>query len=196
MASHGQWGSNAGDDDYKEAWVEQERSKQNDSTAGWIYIGIDTRHDDIVKIGLTAGLLGTRASGSQNPFYALLCAFKVKDGVDSNIIHSIEDAALNLMNRFYQRIHHVNSGRPSEWFYAPPLEVRDLVHDFVYERFNAYMHCYYCQERGMGVIYSWENTRLLDKGAASPYQAADLSNPPPQFECLMPPGCGAECDCW
>lgn len=183
-------------DDYKHAWVERERLRQENSTTGWIYVGVDIRHNNIAKIGLTTGSPATRASSSQNPFFVLLCAFKVKDGVDPKMVHQIEDAIICMLSISYKRINHVNSGRPSEWFYILPSEMRRIVHDFLYEKFSYYMHCYHCSERDIGVIYSWENARLLGHATSSPYRATDLSNPPIAFECLMPPGCGADCDCW
>lgn len=183
-------------DDYKHAWVERERLRQENSTAGWIYVGVDTRHGNIAKIGLTTGSPATRASSSQNPFFALLCAFKVKDGVDCKMVNEIERAVISTLSRSYQRIHHVNSGRKSEWFCILPSDMRGLVHDFIYEKFGQYMYCYHCPERNIGVIYSWENARLLGQGTSSTYRATDLSSPPIAFECRTPPGCGADCYCW
>ncbi|MEX0166828.1 GIY-YIG nuclease family protein [Pseudomonas brassicacearum] len=189
-------GQNWWDDDYKQSYLEEERGRQESSTIGWIYIGVDTRQNDIAKIGLTTKLLGTRASCSQNPFYALLCAFKIKDGVSPDQIHKIEGAVIALLTKNYQRINHYSSERPSEWFYANPTEMRDLVHDFLYDQFSWNMHCYYCHEREMGVIYSWEHNQLIGNGKRMPYRAVDLSNPSVAFECSSPPGCGAVCDCW
>lgn len=176
--------------------MEQERLRQENSTAGWIYIGIDVRHNNIAKIGLTTKLLGTRASCSQNPFYTLLCAFKIKDGVNSDKIHQIEGEVIDLLSRYYQRINHYSSERPSEWFYGDPSNVRNLVHDFLYDNFNWHMHCYHCNERDLGVIYSWENKQYIENGQRTPYRAIDLSTPPVALECSFPPGCGADCDCW
>ena len=183
-------------DDYKHAWVERERLRQESSLTGWIYIGVDTRHDNIAKIGLTTGSPATRASSSQNPFFVLLCAFKVKDGVAPKIVHNIENAIIEILSKNYRRICHVSSGRQSEWFHIIPSEMRWFVHDFLYERFNNYMNCYYCSERNVGVVKSWENSRLLGQGVSSPYRATDLSDPPINFDCFMPPGCGDNCDCW
>jgi hypothetical protein len=183
-------------DDYKQAWVARESLRQENSVVGWIYVGMWTEQNDRAKVGLTTGTLGTRASSSQNPFYTLLCAFKVKDGVSSSKIHEIEQSVIRKLAQHYQRINHVESGRLSEWFYADPHEFRDLIHDFLFEFHSQHMHCYYCSERDVGVIRSWENSRVLGKGYNSPYQALDLSNPPIPFSCRMPPGCGDDCDCW
>jgi len=182
--------------DFKEGSVEYERQRQENSTVGWIYIGFDTQDNRIAKIGKTTNSLGTRAYSSGNTRYALLCAFKIQEGFNSDTVKRIEDAVKDFLWRRYERMKFVNSGEWSEWFVVTPSEMRAVVHDFLYEEFSTYMHCYFCPDRDVGVIYTWENTHLLGKGAASPYQAVDTSNPPPAFECSMPPGCGAECDCW
>jgi hypothetical protein len=91
-------------DDYKMAWCERERLRQENSINGWIYIGLDTRFNNMAKIGLTTGQLGTRASGSQNPFYVLLCAFKIKEGVAPEKVAEIEGAVINLLSQRYERI--------------------------------------------------------------------------------------------
>ena len=123
-------------DDYKMEWCERERLRQENSVNGWIYVGLDTRHDKMAKIGLTTGQLGTRASGSQNPFYALLCAFKIREGVAAVKASEIEVNIINHLSQYYVRISHVTSGRLSEWFYANPLEMRLVVHHFLYEKYS------------------------------------------------------------
>lgn len=148
------------------------------------------------KTGLTTGSLGTRASGSQNPFYSLLCAFKIKEGVDSKNVIDMENAIINFLSQSYLRISHNTLGGFSEWFYIIPLEMRLLVHNFLYDNFNQYMHCYYYSERSIGVIYSWENKQLLEGVSPTPYRANDLSSPPIDPNCFMPGGCDADCDCW
>lgn len=183
-------------DDYKMAWCEQERLRQENSINGWIYVGLDTRYDNMAKIGLTTGQLGTRASGSQNPFYALLCAFKIREGVAAVKVSEIEVNIINHLSQYYVRISHVTSGRLSEWFYANPLEMRQVVHDFLYEKYSWEMYSYHCSERDVGVIYSWENKQFLSGVPRNPYQANDLSSPPVDSACYMPGGCGADCDCW
>ncbi len=183
-------------DDYKSGYVAKESLRQENSINGWIYIGVDTRDNNIAKIGLTTGALGTRASASQNPSYALLCAFKIRDGVTSDKVAEIESSAIDFLDKNYKRIHHVTSGRPSEWFNAKPSEMRELVHEFLYQNYSSFMYCYHCFERDIGVINSWENTQLLRGISRTPYQASDLSSPPVNPACFMPGGCGAECDCW
>ncbi len=183
-------------DDYKMAWCERERLRQGNSINGWIYIGLDTRFNNMAKIGLTTGKLGTRASGSQNPFYVLLCAFKIKEGVAPEKVAEIEGAVINLLSQHYERIPHQTSGRPSEWFYVNPLVMREVVHDFLYDKYSWDMYSYHCSERDIGVIYSWENKHFLHGAYRSPYQANDLSSPPVDPACYMPGGCGANCDCW
>lgn len=184
------------ENDYKIAWCEQERLRQENSVDGWIYIGLDTRFCDMAKIGLTTGKLGTRASGSQNPFYALLCAFKIKEDVPPGKIAEIENAVIIFLSRMYKRILHTTSGKPSEWFYANPHEMRGQVHDFIYSNYNWCMCSYHCSERDIGVIHSWENNKILYNAARNPYQANDLSAPFPDPNCYMPGGCGADCNCW
>lgn len=183
-------------DDYKMDYLENERRRQELSIVNWIYIGVDTRFGNMTKIGLTTGSLGTRASGSQNPFYSLLCAFKIKDGVEPRIVKHIEDSIISLLSQKYFRINHVTTGRPSEWFYADPWEVRTLVDYFLCDNFSGNMYSYYCVERDKCVIYSWENRKLIYGGVRSPYQANDLSSPPVDPACYMPGGCGADCNCW
>ena len=182
--------------DHKAAFIEQQEFRQEHSTVGWFYIGVYTGRWDRAKIGMTTGALGTRASSPQNPEYALLCAFKVKDGTEPGVFNTIDKDVKGMLGGRYQCINHVTSGKKSEWFYAKPTEFRTLVHDFLYEKYGYYMHCYYCSERDIGVINSWENNRLLHGGSASSYQANDLSNPPVAPECLVPPGCGEDCQCW
>lgn len=183
-------------DDLKTGLLARDRRKEELSTEGWIYIGVDTLRPGMAKVGLTTGGLGTRASGSQNPFYTLLCAFKVRHDVSREKLHEIESSVIQMLEHHYQRIPHTGSGFQSEWFYVNPNELRQVVHDFLYERHSSYMHCHHCWERDMGVIESWENNVLLGKGSAVPYRASDLSNPPIPFACSMPPGCGEDCDCW
>lgn len=183
-------------DDYKMASCERERLREENSISGWIYVGLDIRYTNMAKIGLTAGQLGTRASGSQNPFYALLCAFKIRERVAPEKIAEIERSVIDLLSQHYERIHHQTSGRPSEWFYVNPFDMREVVHDFLYEKYSEEMYSYYCSERNFGVIYSWENMRFLHGTSRNRYQANDLSSPPVDSACYMPGGCGADCDCW
>ena len=181
--------------DYKSEWVESKRLRQENSIDGWIYIGVDTRFDNMAKVGLTTGRLGTRASGSQNPSYALLCAFKIKEGVASKNIKEIENAVIDFLSESYKRIPHKTSGRFSEWFYVKPSEMREHVQYFLSDNYRCDMRCYYCSVRDIDVIYSWENTMLLERAFRSPYQANDLSSPPVDPACFMQGGCGAGCDC-
>lgn len=182
--------------DYKLAAVEEERLRQENSTDCWIYIGKDIRFDNEAKIGLTNGCLGTRASSSQNPYYTLFCAFKVKQGTDPIKLAEIEDAVKAMLGSRYDVIPHYGSGMNSEWFRVSPQEMREEVHFFLYEHYAWYMNCYYCSDRDIGIINGWENNRLINGGDNLRYGARDLSNPPVSFECLTPPGCGAHCDCW
>lgn len=184
-------------DDYKSAEVERERLEQANSTDWWIYIGLDIQRTNMAKIGLTSGDLGTRASSSQNPFFTLLCGFKVKDGIGPIKLKKIEDAVIAMLESRYVQINHFGTGRKSEWFYVSAHIMRELVHDFLYDQYSQYMYCYHCHERDMGVIHSWQNNGSINGGKNSRYHASDLSNPPVAFECLTPPGCGAaDCDCW
>lgn len=183
-------------DDYKMTSCEWERLRQENSTNGWIYVGLDTRYDNMAKIGLTTGQLGTRASGSQNPFYALLCAFKIKEGVAPEKVSEIEGAVIAFLSQHYERIRHQTSGRFSEWFYVHPFEMRGVAYDFLTENYSWEMYGYHCFSRGIGVIYSWENKQLLSRAPRNPYQSNDLSSPPVDFACYMPGGCGADCNCW
>lgn len=182
--------------DYKMELLEQESFRQESSTENWIYIGTDIQRPNMAKIGLTTGLLGTRASGSQNPFYTLYCAFKIKDGVNPKKVSAIEDSVKKFLSELYECIPHETSGRPSEWFYVTPMEMRECVHDFLYKFFSWEMHCYHCHIRDIGVIYSWENSKFNGGASRTPYQAQDLSSPPVDPNCYMPGGCGADCDCW
>lgn len=182
--------------DYKTQWLEKEALRQAHSVENWIYIGTDIHRPDIAKIGLTIGRLGTRATGSQNPFYTLLCAFKIKEGVDRAKVSEIENAVIGYLSTSYERIRHETTGRFSEWFRVTPSEMREMVHDFLYKNFSWEMYCYHCDIRDVGVIWSWENARLMRGSARTPYQAHDLSSPPTDPNCYMPGGCGADCDCW
>ena len=182
--------------DYKTESLEQERLRQENSTENWIYIGTDIHRPKIAKIGLTTSLLGTRASGSQNPFYTLFCAFKIKDEVDAKKVSLIEGSVKDFLSGLYDCIPHETSGRLSEWFYVTPMEMRERVYDFLYEKFSLEMHCYHCNIRDVGVIYSWENSKLIGGSSRTPYQAKDLSSPPVDPNCYMPGGCGEDCDCW
>lgn len=182
--------------DYKMDWVENERLRQDNSTINWIYIGVDTGREGIAKIGLTTGSLGTRSNGTQNPFYALLCAFKIKEGVNDDRVAIIEDSVKKILSASYRCIPHKISGRLSEWFCVTPIEMRQHVHDFLYENFSREMHCYHCNIRDIGVICGWENPEFLQGRSRPRYQANDLSSPPVDPNCYMPGGCGENCDCW
>jgi hypothetical protein len=182
--------------DYKMEWLEDERFRQDNSTTNWIYIGVDTEREGMAKIGLTTGSLGTRSSGTQNPFYALLCAFKIKEGVNPDRVAIIEDSVKTFLSKSYRCIPHRISGRLSEWFYVTPTEMRERVNDFLYENFSWEMHCYRCDIRDIGVIYSWENTEFRQGRSRPRYQVNDLSSPPVDPNCYMPGGCGEDCDCW
>ena len=185
--------------DYKEEWCHRENLRQENSTDGWIYIGVDTNRNDMFKVGLTTGSLATRASGSQNPFYTLLYAFKVKEGIRPKKITEIVKVVINFLSQYYRRINHQASGRLSEWFYTEASEmprIRDIVHDFLYDNYSWEMNCYHCSERNIGVIYSWENEQLLLGTSRTPYRATDLSDPPVDSSCYMPGGCGQDCNCW
>ena len=95
--------------DYKHEYIHRENLKQQMSTVGWIYIGIDIRQDNIAKIGLTTKSLATRAGCSQNPFYTLLCGFKIKHGVEPQKVHQIEAAVIEFLDGINQRISHYNT---------------------------------------------------------------------------------------
>jgi hypothetical protein len=182
--------------DYKTESLEQEALRQSNSVENWIYVGTDIHRPDIAKIGLTRGRLGTRATGSQNPFFTLLCAFKIKEGVASEKVSAIESAVIGDLSTSYERVRHVTTGRHSEWFRVAPNEMRERVYDFLYKTFIREMYCYHCDLREVGVIYSWENTNILKGSARAPYRAQDLSSPPIDPNCYMPGGCGADCNCW
>lgn len=183
-------------DDYKLDSLEQERLRQERSTIGWIYIGIDVARQNISKIGLTTDRLGTRASGSQNPYFALFCAFKIREGVSESKVHEIEDSVIKFLSQYYQRINHYSSCRYSEWFVVNAQEMRDCVHNFLYDQYSSEMYSYWCNDRDIGVIHSWENTQLLQAKLRPEYKASDLSSPPVDSNCYMPGGCGRDCNCW
>ncbi|MES2018695.1 MAG: GIY-YIG nuclease family protein [Pseudomonadota bacterium] len=190
-------------DDYKESWVEQERLRQQNSTICWIYIGIDTQRSGEIKVGKTTGELGTRASSTQNPYYTVFHAFKIKHQSTAATIASIEASVFDMLDKKYVRIKHWGSSKPSEWFkvkpgaseWLTPETLTDLIEIFLYELHSSHMYCYYCVTRGRGVIHGWRNP--LIKGNVPSYQATDLSSPPVSIECLMPGGCGDEnCHCF
>lgn len=182
--------------DYKHEYIHRENLKQQMSTVEWIYIGMDIRQDNIAKIGLTTKSLATSASCSQNPYYTLLCGFKIKEGVEPKKVREIEAAVINFIDSNNQRIYHYHTNRPSEWFQISPFTIRDTIHDFLYDNFSQYMYCYHCNERNVGVIQSWENKYLLEGIPRTPYKAEDLSSPPVSSDCYMQGGCGEDCDCW
>lgn len=184
------------DHDYKIDYLIEEQRYQRESADGWIYIGVDKCRDQIAKIGLTGGLASTRDSSSQNPFYTLFCAFKVKAGIDPCVLRQIESAAKEFLKRRYVVLPHVGSARDSEWFRVSPEIMRSEVRDFLSANFMRHMYGYHCHDREIDVIYEWENTALLYGCAREPYVARDLSDPFPAPECMTPPGCGADCDCW
>src|SRR4051812_27992708 len=91
-------------DDYKAAHVERERLRQENSVEWWIYIGVDVERRHLSKIGLTSGKLGTRATGTQNTFYMLYFAFKVKHGIGEARLEAIEDAIIAELEKEYRRL--------------------------------------------------------------------------------------------
>ncbi|WP_175888358.1 GIY-YIG nuclease family protein [Burkholderia contaminans] len=199
MAINKNWRDEFNEDDYddfKSSQVGWERLRQENSDIGWIYIARNIRNPHEAKVGKTTIKLGTRASSTGNPYYALLCAFKIKEGVSPDTIEAIEKSTHRMLDENFERIYHVSSGEKSEWFIADPFEVKEMVHDFLYNNHGMHMHCYHCSGRDIGVIYSWENNSSINEGRKPPYQATDCSNPPVSFECFAPPGCGSGCDCW
>lgn len=184
-------------DDYKMAWVEKERLRQENSENGWIYVGMDSRSDDRAKVGLTKNGLATRASSSHNPDYMPYCGFKIKEGVSREAIRRIEAETICELERRFARIKHKGSGKVSEWFMASPGELREACNEFLSNHHSSSMDGYHCFDRDMNVVKSWENDRVLRGGENKPFEASDLSNPPVAFECYMPGGCGAaDCDCF
>lgn len=187
-----------GHDDYKTAALKKERLPQENSKDGWIYIGRDSRPPDTAKIGLTTNGLSTRASSSHNPTYVHYCAFKVKEGVTEKEIKAIEESTIGALTESFERLNHDGTGKPSEWFAASPVELREVVVDHLSALHSPSMDGYRCSDRDMLVIKSWEDDRIL-RGAEKnkPYEASDLSNPPVVYECYLPGGCGAaHCDCF
>lgn len=184
-------------DDHKSAYIERERLRQENSVEWWIYIGVDIERLHLSKIGLTSGSLGTRATGTQNTFYTLYFAFKVKHGIGRAKLKEIEDAIIAMLELRYERLSH-RTGRKSEWFVISADEMREEIYYFLCQTRYIYdMKGYFCQDRDMWVIETWQNLNLLEGKAMPPYRAKDHSNPPVAFECLMPPGCGAlDCTCW
>nr|WP_313093224.1 GIY-YIG nuclease family protein [Moraxella sp. CTOTU48268] len=181
--------------DYKMQVLEDEYKRQYNSVKAWIYIGIDTDRMEMAKIGLTTGELQTRATSSQNPFYTLLVAFKVKVGIDSFQIAQIERAVLTEVAKHYDRIDHYNTGRRSEWFYGDPYEIRDFVQNFLYNEYSKEMNSYYCHIRDQGFINGWENELFLYGKTRNPYQVSDISKPPENPDCYNYGGCGdTECE--
>ena len=181
--------------DYKMQSLEDEHKRQYNSVEAWIYIGIDTDRMGMAKIGLTNGELQTRATSSQNPFYTLLVAFKVKVGISSSEIAQIERAVLTEVAKYYEPINHYNTGRRSEWFYGNPYEIRDFVHNFLYNEYYREMNSYHCGIRDQGFINGWENEHFLHGKTRNTYQVSDISNPPENPDCFNYGGCGdAECE--
>ncbi|GAA0319198.1 GIY-YIG nuclease family protein [Psychrobacter aestuarii] len=155
----------------------RETLRQMESNESWIYIGVDIRYDNMAKIGLTTKALASRASSSQNPYYTLLCGFKIKEGVEAKKIHKIEAAIISFLDQSYERIDHCKSGKPSEWFCVNPIEVRKEIHDFLYEKFEKYMFCIWCETTDIVFIKYWENKSLLEGTIKASNIAQDLSSP-------------------
>lgn len=185
------------DRDYKSEWLEQEGQRQAESVTSWIYVGVDTRHPDEAKIGLTGGQLGTRASSPQNPYYTLFRAFKVKDGTSREKLKEIETAIKEMLSANYEPVAHYGSGSFSEVYKVSPQEMTEVVNNYLLKRFGSYILWYYCDQRDIGVIEGWENDKYIRDGVNLSYKPRDLSSPPISLECLTPPGCGdPDCKCW
>ena len=182
-------------DDHKAAWVAKQELRQSNSIEWWIYIGIDINRENMAKIGLTSGTLSTRATSTQNPFYTIYCAFKVKEGTNEVQLKQIETAIINRLWKDFTREKHITTGRWTEWFYVSPQLMRVIVHEFLCENFSQFMNCYWCPDRGC-VINGWQNTERLHGRLNAPFHVSDISDQPVDFACLTPPGCGADCDCW
>ncbi|MGC9661198.1 hypothetical protein BFR77_00160 [Acinetobacter pittii] len=178
--------------DYEIQYIERKRREEFNSTENWIYIGIDTDRPTMFKVGLTTHKLSSRHSSSQNPFYTLLVAFKVKIGISGTKVKEIETAVLREISKFYQPINHYNSGNRSEWFYGDPLQARDFVNDFLYENYSYEMNCYYCHIRQRGIVYGWENERYLYLKKKTPYKVSDITTQPEDPDCYNYGGCGDE----
>jgi len=178
--------------EYEIQQIEAKYREELSSTQNWIYIGIDTARTNTFKIGLTTRELNTRHSSSQNPFYTLLVAFKVKINIEKNKVKEIEQALIREIARYCIPINHYNSNNSSEWFYGNPLEIRDFVNDFLYENYSYEMNCYYCDIRQRGIILGWENEHYLHDKAKKPYQVNDITTQPNNPDCYNYGGCHNE----
>lgn len=193
-------------DCHKEASNEWEHRRQENSTVGWIYLGVDVERAGEVKVGKTSGKLITRASSTENTRYTLYHAFKVRDGVSQAQIDKIEKDVHQTLSQHYERLNHYGSGDKSEWFkrkpddpdpsVLTPHEVKEVVENRLLDKHWSSMYCYQDHDRDIGVIKGWQNDRLINNGTRAPYYASDLSSPPVSPECMTPPGCGLDCDCW
>ena len=177
--------------EYEIQQIEARYRRESDSDQNWIYIGIDTQRSGMFKIGLTTRELDTRHSSSQNPFYTLLAAFKVRVDIDEKKVKEIEQSLIREIARSCQLINHY-SGKSSEWFYGNPLDMKDFVNDFLYQNYSYEMNCYYCNIRERGIVLGWENERYLYNKPKNLYQMTDTTTQPENPDCYNYGGCGDE----
>ncbi|MFA0108501.1 GIY-YIG nuclease family protein [Vibrio breoganii] len=125
----------------------------------WIYIGFDVRfpHSPLSKIGITKGKLGTRATGTQNPFYALLIAFKVKPQVSKKELERMEKVIKKELSSYHKPLPHVMTGKDSEWYEIHPQTMKETVEAILEDWFLDKFLGGYCDMQERFIFETWNN---------------------------------------
>lgn len=192
-------------DDYKMHSVVTQQAREECSNQNVIYVAIDPTKSGQAKVGMTTNPLSTRDTSTGNPDQLMLHAFKVKHDIPRAQVKSIEDSIHDELERHgHARRPHATTGRDSEWFEVDPYKAVEIAESHLKDNFANDMKAFYCEEREFMVIDGYHNPiadmKISGKDTTGlkplPYAYTDISNPPISPECAMPPGCGADCDCW
>lgn len=111
--------------------------EEANSLEGWIYIGEDVSNPGIAKIGMTTKKIVSREQCTQNPFYQIIFAFKVKVRYATRRqLTRIEKTLMDFLEEKGGRIEHVSTGRLSEWFSMSPQVMIRSCFDIIYSDEN------------------------------------------------------------
>mgnify|MGYP001185478653 FL=1 len=181
--------------DYKMAWQRRNLRYQEASLENWIYVGVDVGRPGVSKVGKTTGEMNTRSYGSQNPWFAIKYAFKlrapmllsshasderVRLGKERNRarVSVIEKAVKEILHGHYRCIHHYTSGKPSEWFEADADCMAALISAFLIERFPNDVIRVGDEHDESTMLMCWKNEELLKKSAMPGYQERGVFSKP------------------
>lgn len=134
--------------DYKTDQLMHDAFQNLENEKKWLYLGADISNPDWVKIGITAGDLRSRSYSSANPNFFIFCAFQFKHNVTLEEMRKVE---MDMHDKFDQdfikefgsskRLHHFESGRPSECYC--PVDFSYVFEELHRELFHFYSLYFY-----------------------------------------------------